>query len=225
MSQVYLYALLSAAPSCETGCGVCAEPLRIVTLGGLVALVGDVTETPPASAVTLRAQDAVLRRLAGALDAVLPVRFGTLLTDDAALAEALESRRPQLARALSRVAGCEQMTLRVWGEAPAAPPAPAVPAGGGPGTRYLAGRREAQARAGQVPELAPLRAGLGDLVRDERAERHDRPPLLATVQHLVPRGAGSRYVETVQTTRDALRPWRVSVTGPWLPYAFGEDAA
>jgi hypothetical protein len=75
-----------------------------------------------------------------------------------------------------------------------------------------------------VPEVEPLRVGLGDLVRDERAERHDRPPLLATVQHLVPRGSGPRYVEIVQAARDGLRPWRVSVTGPWLPYAFAEDA-
>jgi Gas vesicle synthesis protein GvpL/GvpF len=223
MSGVYLYALLSAPPSCETGSGVCAEPLRTVRLGGLVALVGDVAQAPPPSAITLRAQDAVLRRLAAGLDAVLPVRFGTLLADDAALAESLESRRPQLARALSRVAGCEQMTLRLWGEAPAA--APPGPVSGGPGTRYLAGRRDAQARARSVPELAPLRARLGDLVREERAERRDRPPLLVTVQHLIPRGAGPRYVETIHVVRDDLRPWRVSVTGPWLPYAFAEDAA
>jgi hypothetical protein len=62
-------------------------------------------------------------------------------------------------------------------------------------------------------------------VRAERAERHDRPPLLATVQHLVPRGAGARYVAVVDDCRAGLRPCRVSVTGPWLPYAFGEDAA
>jgi hypothetical protein len=224
MSGVYLYALLSAEPSCETGSGLCAEPLRTVMLGGLVALVGDVTRVPPPSAVTLRAQDAVLRRLAAGLDAILPVRFGTLLADDAALTEALQARRPQLTRALSRVAGCEQMTVRVWGEAPEA--APAAPAGGGgPGTQYLAGRREAHARARRVPELAPLRARLGDLVREERAERHDRPPLLATVQHLILRGTGPRYVETIHAVRDGLRPWRVSVTGPWLPYAFSEDAA
>jgi hypothetical protein len=225
MSGVYLYALLSAAPSCETGSGVCAEPLRTVTFGSLVALVGDVTQVPPPSAVTLRAQDAVLRRLAIGLDAVLPVRFGTLLADDAALTEALQSRGPQIARALSRVTGCEQMTLRLWGEVPAAA-APVEPvSGGGPGTQYLAGRREAQARARHVPELGPLRLRLGDLVREERAERHDRPPLLATVQHLIPRGAGPRYVETIHAVRDGLRPWRVSVTGPWLPYAFSEDAA
>ena len=224
MSRVYLYALLSGPPTCEPGVGVCAERLRIVATGGLVALVGDVVEAPEPSALTLRAQDAVLRRLATELDAVLPVRFGTLVTDDVALAEALAGRQPQLARALGRVAGCEQMTLRVWGEAePAEAPTAAV--GGGPGTRYLAGRRDAHERARRVPELEPLRGRLADLVREERVERHDRPPLLATVQHLVRRGAGARYVDVVNAARDSQQPWRVSVTGPWLPYAFAEEAA
>ena len=224
MSRVYLYALLSGSPTCEAGLGVCAERLRIVAAGGLVALVGDVVEAPAPSALTLRAQDAVLRRLATELDAVLPVRFGTLVSDDVALAEALARRQPQLARALGRVAGCEQMTLRVWGEV-VPTEAPTEDAGGGPGTRYLAGRRHAHERARRVPELEPLRGRLADLVREERVERHDRPPLLATVQHLVRRGAGAHYVDVVNAARDSLQPWRVSVTGPWLPYAFTEEAA
>jgi hypothetical protein len=223
MSRVYLYALLSGAPSCETGMGVCAERLRVVAVGGLMALVGDVAESPPPTAVILRAQDAVLRRLASAVEALLPVRFGTLVDDDGALAESLAARRPQLARALGRVAGCEQMTLRVWGES--VPAAPAADLGGGPGTRYLAERRHAQAWAHRVPELDAIRGQLEALVREERAERHDRPPLLATVQHLIPRGAGGRYVEVIDAARAELRPWRVSVTGPWPPYAFTEDAA
>jgi hypothetical protein len=222
---VYLYALLSGVPACETGVGVCAEPLRIVSTGGLVALVGDVAEPPEATAITLRAQDAVLRRLATVLDAVLPARFGTIVADDAALADALAPRQPQITRALGRVAGCEQMTVRVWGEAPAVPSVPIARPAGGPGARYLADRRHAHERARQVPELEPLRRRLGELVREERVERHDRPPLLATVQHLVLRGAGGRYVDEVNAAREGLRPWRVSVTGPWLPYAFGEEAA
>ena len=71
------------------------------------------------------------------------------------------------------------MTLRVWGEQ-AAPPADAGVSGAGPGARYLAARR----RARQVPEVETLRSRLGALVKAERVERHDRPPLLATVQHL-----------------------------------------
>jgi hypothetical protein len=29
----------------------------------------------------------------------------------------------------------------------------------------------------------------------------------------------------VHDARGSLAPWRVSVSGPWLPYAFGEEAA
>jgi hypothetical protein len=225
MTRVYVYAVLSGPPACEAATGVCAEPLRVVALTGLVALVGDVAEAPAPSAITLRAQDTLLRRLAAGIDAVLPARFGTLVEDDAALAAALDRRRPELTRALGRVAGCAQMTLRVWGEAPA-PGLPVLePGAGGPGTRYLAGRRHVHERARRVPELEPLRSRLGGLVREERAERHDRPPLLATVQHLVERSAGDRYVDTVHAARESLLPWRVSVSGPWLPYAFSEEAA
>jgi hypothetical protein len=206
MSGVCLYALLSAPPSCETGRGVCAEPLRIVHSGDLVALVGDVTEMPAPSAVILRAQDAVLRRLAAALDAVLPVRFGTVLPDEAALTDVLSQRRPALTQALGRIAGCEQMTLRLWRELAdgAAGPPP---------------------RSGTVPELEALLQRLGDVIREERAERHDRPPLVATAQHLIRRGTSARYIDGVNAARDSLRPCRVSVTGPWLPYAFTEEAA
>jgi gas vesicle protein GvpL/GvpF len=223
--SVYLYAVLGGRPASGCGSGICAEPLRLVAVGDLVALVGDVPATPEVTAMMLRAQDAVLRRLAAEVDAVLPARFGTLLHDDAALAEALARRRGVLAEALGRVAGCEQMTVRVWGDQ--VPPAPAGGGepGAGPGTRYLADRRRAHAAAHHVPELEPLRQRLGDLVRAERAERQDRPPLLATVQHLVPRGAGGRYIAVVDDCRAGLAPCRVSVTGPWLPYAFGEDAA
>ena len=194
--SVYLYAILGAQPA-SCGNGVCAEPLRLVVSGDLVAVVGDVPDTPELTAMTLRAQDGVLRRLAAAVDAVLPARFGTLLADDAAVTEALARRRGPLAQALGRVAGCEQMTVRVWGDGAATAPAAESATGGGPGTRYLAQRRQAQEQAQRVPELEPLRRRLGELVRAERVERHDRPPLLATVQHLVPRGAGGRYVAVV----------------------------
>jgi hypothetical protein len=219
VSGVYLYALLGAIPVAGPGVGVRDEPLRIVEIGGLLALVGDVPEALPPSTATLTAQDAVLRRLATGVDAVLPARFGTLLADDAALAEALVPRRSELTQALVQVAGCEQMTLRVWGEQ-AAPLAEAAGAGPGPGARYLASRR----RARQVPEVEALRHCLGTLVRAERAERHDRPPLLATVQHLVPRGQSARYLAEVEAAAPRLHPWRVTVTGPWLPYAFSEAA-
>jgi gas vesicle protein GvpL/GvpF len=114
--------------------------------------------------------------------------------------------------------------LRVWGET-SAPWPPAAEGGSGPGARYLASRRHAHERARRVPELDTLRPALAELVREERAERHDRPPLLATVQHLIARGASVRYLSVIEAAGPRLLPWRVSVSGPWLPYAFGEAAA
>jgi hypothetical protein len=219
VSGIYLYALLDGAPTEAPGLGVCDEPLRLVDLDGALALVGDVPAAPAPDPATLTAQDALLRRLATGVDAILPARFGTLLADDAALVRALAPRRGELTEALARVAGCEQMTLRVWGDE-AAPASGADDPTTGPGTRYLAARR----RARHVPEVEALRQRLGTLVRGERAERHDRPPLLATVQHLVARGQSARYLAEVEAAAPAIRPWRVTATGPWLPYAFGEAA-
>jgi hypothetical protein len=84
----------------------------------------DVAAALAPSPATLSAQDALLRRLAPGVDAILPARFGTLLADDAALVQALAPRRGELAEALARVAGCEQMTLRVWGDRAAPIPEP-----------------------------------------------------------------------------------------------------
>src|SRR5262249_7854086 len=107
--SVYLYAVLGSRPASDCGQGGCAERLRLVVVRDLAALVGDVPAPPEVTAMTLRTQDAVLRRLAAEVDAVLPARFGTLLDDDAALTEALARRRAALAEALGLVAGCEQM--------------------------------------------------------------------------------------------------------------------
>ncbi len=85
-------------------------------------IVGELPERPTATRESLAAQDAVIRRLAARAEALLPMRFGTMFDDETTLAEALgrldDSR---LRDALSRVRGCEQMTLRFFrtSEAPA----------------------------------------------------------------------------------------------------------
>jgi hypothetical protein len=167
---------------------------------------------------------------------VVPARFGTLV-EASALRALLVSRRAELRAALGQVRGCAQMTLRVWGDphvggpdrAPDSPRRSRPPgkAGGpldcgrrgGPGTRYLLERGRGRA----VGEIAPLRPALRDLVRGERVERHDRPPLLATVYHLVPLRLADTYRAAVAAAGDALRPGRVTVSGPWPAYAFAPE--
>ena len=71
-------------------------------------------------------------------------------------------------------------------------------------------------------ELEPLRPWLEPLVRAERVTRHDTPPLIASVYHLIDRGAGAAYLAAVE--RVALAAARVVATGPWPPYAFAPEA-
>jgi len=217
----YVYAVLAEAPRGDTGAGLGAEPLRFVPIAGVLAAVGDMAAPPIVSSGTLRAHDAVVRRLAAAVDAILPVRFGTVLDGEVALAEAIAGRAARLREALALVAGREQMTLRVFGDAAAAEPAaPVADADLGPGARYLKTRRRRARGATEVPELAPLRGHLEPLVRAEQAQRHPTPPLLASVYHLIDRGRAPAYLDAVAAGAAALAPTRAVATGPWPPYAF-----
>jgi hypothetical protein len=221
--SAYVYALLADRPRADAGPGLGDEPLRYLSVAGLLAAVGDMAEAPPVSRTTLLAHDAVVRRLAAAVDAILPVRFGTFLDGDAALADALSGRAERLREALALVAGREQMTLRIFGEATTPPTA--APASGdvGPGTRYLEARRQQARRDADIPELAPLRPSLAPLVRAEHVQRHDTPPLIASVYHLIDRGRAADYQQALAAGTAALAPTRAVATGPWPPYAFAPE--
>jgi Gas vesicle synthesis protein GvpL/GvpF len=219
----YVYALLAEPPRGDTGAGLGDEPLRFVPVGGVFAAVGEMAGPPPVSPATLLAHDAVVRRLAAEVEAILPVRFGTLLEGERALAEAIGERAPRLREALALVAGREQMTLRVFGEPAPAPDTEPAPGGLGPGARYLEARRRQTNRDADVPELGPLRPLLASLVRAEHAQRHEAPPLLASVYHLIDRGRAAAYLDAVAAGATALAPTRAAATGPWPPYAFAPE--
>lgn len=219
----YVYAVLGEAPRGEAGQGLDGEPLRFVPIDGVLAAVGDMAEPPAVNPGTLRAHDAVVRRLAATVEAILPVRFGTLLDGETALADAIAGRAPRLREALALVAGREQMTLRVFGDAAPIDDAAPVADDPRPGTRYLEDRRRRTRRDADVPELAPLRCHLDALVRAEQVQRHPTPPLLASVYHLIDRGRAAAYMDAVAAGAAALAPTRAVATGPWPPYAFAPE--
>ncbi|MBI2217263.1 MAG: GvpL/GvpF family gas vesicle protein [Candidatus Rokubacteria bacterium] len=237
MTRLYVYALLGSPPARAPGRGVVAEPVRIARVGRLFAAVGAMPEAPPARPATLRTHDAVVRRLARATGALLPVRFGTLVAGVRELSRALAPRAAELRAALALVEGREQMTLRVFatagarqrrgraggglGREPLRDVAPAARLG--PGARYLATRMLAARRARRVPEIAWLRPALRPFVAAERVERYDAPPLVASVHHLIPRGDARAYLAAVASAATGRHDVRVLPSGPCPPYAFAPD--
>jgi hypothetical protein len=189
---------------------------------------------PVVGSTALRGHDAVVRRLAQLADPLLPARFGTLVATDADLCERLTRPGDRLRDALARVTGREQMILRVYvsperSAAPAAPEAAAEPADEasgdlGPGARYLAERARAQRASCEVGELAPIRPVLDRFVSAERVERHHASPLVASVYHLLARGTAAAYTAAVEEAARAVPGIRVTVSGPWAPYAFAPEA-
>jgi hypothetical protein len=208
-----VYAIVSEEPAVPLEDG-----LRLVRCGEVLAVVGE-AEAGAVTPEALAAHDAVVRRLAGRFEALLPVRFGQHVQDERDLATLLGPRSRGLAEALERVRGCEQMTLRVFGD-PDPVPEPPEPDHGGPGTRYLEARRREAERARSLPEIEPLRESLQPLLRAERIERREQGQLLGSVYHLVLREDVPAYLAAVRGAEGHLGGRRVTVSGPWPPYAF-----
>jgi gas vesicle protein GvpL/GvpF len=218
VSPLYVYALVDAGAMPLAVRGLAGEPLELVGCGPVAALVGTVDGAPQLEAAALRAHDMAVRAIADGVTALLPARFGTLVEDATALREALEPRGSALQAALAEVRGREQMTLRLSSAEALDEPAPDVR--GGPGTRYLDARSGGALR--RRPAVARVLAGLRELVRAERVEPVDRPPLLGTVYHLVDRGAAAAYLARLEALRRDVPGLRLAASGPWPPYAFAE---
>jgi hypothetical protein len=154
----------------------------------------------------------------------LPFRFGTLITEEE-LRSYVKTHRQALKARLTHVRGCAEMSVRVSGPRPNAPPA-LVPAPGGPGTRFLLEKRKEfrgeEWRTAQKAELSGwLAEKVGKLIRDEQINSvPTERAVLARVDHLVERGNVPEY-RTRMATAIAERPeTRFMVSGPWPPYSF-----
>jgi Gas vesicle synthesis protein GvpL/GvpF len=224
--SLYVYALLAKAPSEGLGTGMSGEALRVVTCGRLLAVVGDTSARPPVTSTALREHDRTIRRITAVTDAVLPMRFGSMVDEELELARHLEPAEAALEAALVLVAGREQMTVRVYerqaraeeGTRIAAPPAAA--ANLGPGARYLLERRQTLENDPHRAALDAVLAAPAAFIRGQRIESHGSPPLIASVHHLIERGQGEAYAAVLHAGTADLIDAAVTVSGPWPPYAF-----
>jgi hypothetical protein len=209
--ELCVYALASPRAGRITVRGVAGEPLHAIRVGRIDAIVGRVRAVPPPTGRNLRRFDRMMSALWRRTPALLPARFGTASRDAAELDAMIRGREGSLRRRLAAVRNRAQMTVRLLDHDEAArPPREQAQTG----TQYLRARQHEQA----VPAFDPLRASVRRWVREERMEKRAG---VASIYHLIPRGAVDRYRIAI-TRRAREQGVRIIVSGPWPPYAFAD---
>ena len=209
--SLYVYALVNGLGAARRMAG---HSIEIMSAGAVYAAVERRKRPPRLTESTLRVQHAIVTGLWRRFDAVLPARFGTLLTLEE-LQRVARLHGPAIRGALQRVAGRQQMTVRLTG--PTLSEKRVKHSRGGPGTAYLVARREAT-RPRLTGVGSAIRRGVRSLASAERIEVADSGRV--TLHHLVPRGTASRYRALVAGVARQASTVSIAISGPWPPFAF-----
>lgn len=224
----YVFALVDRLPAGRQGRGL-AGAIGARRVPGGFAIVERRADVPPVELGTLKAHNAVVARLAGAVPAILPVRFGTLL-EMAEIEAALDEREEEIAEAFERVRGRVQFTWRQ--DARSARRARGVQrarGAAGAGSAGVAGERvlsgaeylRQAARAAEPPAaFRSVREQLRPLIVAERFQP-STPALPGSLYHLVERTSEARY--RLVAARLAASSPKLRVTGPFPTFAFTPD--
>jgi hypothetical protein len=217
MMAWYVFALVDQPLSGRQGRGL-AGALASRRVPGGFAIVERRGDVPPAEFGTLKAHHAVVARIADAVPAVLPVRFGTLLEMEE-IEEALREREDEVAEAFAAVRGRVQFTWRRAARSARGGRDAAGAPGAQSGTDYLRGLAAA-ARPMPPAAFKAVRETLRGLVAAERFQT-GTASVPDSLYHLVERSGERRYrlaADTLAAANAALR-----VTGPFPPFAFTPD--
>ena len=191
-------------------------PLHEVPVGGLAAICAPAEEEREITPDALWRHEQVLEALMEDRD-LLPVRYGTRLEDDAAAARSVAERHAELERALERVRGAVELSVRAVHTEPGEP---AEPQDGGGGADYLRTKRRATAMQDAVGSA--VHEPLAALAR-AHALRPPRPPAeVLRAAYLVDRGAVGAFARLVGRLDERHPELRLLCTGPWPPYSFAE---
>ncbi|MBV9941179.1 MAG: GvpL/GvpF family gas vesicle protein [Solirubrobacterales bacterium] len=214
--SLLLYGIVEAGDGPEVaGVGVDEQPLRGVPEASLLAIVSDHRgRAPDPTTNAMLAYERAVRRVMDG-GAVLPVQFGSVLDDEAAVRELLRRRRKDLLAQLDRVRGAVEIGLRAsWRDRERV-----TDRGRKSGTSYLRDRLELRQNARRVAsELDPLTA----VARSSRRALAPRPDLPVLDSYLVDRARVSEFVALVAQLDHRLDDVELVCTGPWPPYSFAE---
>lgn len=161
-------------------------------------------------------------------ETIVPARFGTLFSSQAALLKDVESRASALKRVFDRIADSDEWGVKVFADNQPSPAAASTPARSG--REYL---QQKAARIKKRPErndseVEQLAAALGKVATASAPAGKvsgAQPGLLWQATFLVARSRRSQWDRVL---RDFLERWqgqrRIEITGPWPPYSFVSDA-
>ena len=178
-----------------------------------------------------RTHDAVVRVAAGA-GPTAPLRLATVCFDDDQVRSRVEQWHDPLVRALDRVDGRAEFSVKAYASLaePAAAGSPAASSGPGAGAAYLQRRKEEtrrreQAGQGAAHSAEELYTALAEHAvarrrlqpQDPRLTKHEGTMVL-NAAYLI--GADEPFTDTVAAEASRWPELRVEVIGPWPPYSF-----
>ena len=191
-------------------------PLKLVPVDGLAAVCTPAAETDLSAEAFWRHEE-VVEALMADRD-LLPVRYGTKLEDEGAVARVVGERREELAAALERVRGSVELSVRVVTTDTRHAGLPAAEATGGAEYLRLKGQsEESRARAARA-----LHEPLSELARAS-VEGRPRQQELFRGAYLVDRDGVEAFVAAVARLQKANAGVSILCTGPWPPYSFVEQ--
>jgi hypothetical protein len=215
---LYLYAITESPTPPELP-GLRRAPLRAVGDAGLFAIVSaheDLRIEPTEE--DLWVHESVVEALMDRA-AVLPMRLGSVVADDAVALASLRIRRRELELALEQVRGAVELGLRaaMSAEDVAQPQPDDAAAAAGPGTAYMQARLRRKQRGTAV--ASRIHEPLASLARAStfRVTARERPLLNAA--YLVDRERIKDFMARVEEL-DAQDEATIVCTGPWPPYSF-----
>lgn len=220
MSVLYLYAIADPGTKVEVG-GLQGADVRSIHAGGVEVIVSEHDHVEPSADVDdLWAHEAVVESAGENGAAVLPLRLGSVLRDEAALVALVEERAQEFLRALDRVRGAVEIGVRaaVTEGAPETEPITDER----PGTAYLMTRLAQKQRGDEVIDL--VHRPLADLAREHvRLDRSIGDQTSVRLAYLVDEDVVEPFQERVRDLETELDHVRLACTGPWPPYSFADE--
>ena len=231
--MLYVYALAETSEAAlPARRGHRGAPLRHLSRDGVTAVFSRhrEIELPPEERHLWRHE-----RVTEALMAdrgVLPVRFGTTVDDEAALATMLSERADEFRALLDLVRGRVEIGVRALWTPPAEEPPADVPAARdtadvagpvGPGRAYLLDALRTRHAGARLADA--LHAALAEQAVSARRRVLATPRLLLSGAYLVDRDGVDRFLAAADEIDGAHGDVELVCTGPWPPHSFAAGSA